>query len=112
MCIRDSDNALVALGFCTLVGIQGMIMPSLNAMMSRRTPSDSQGELQGFNGSLAALAALIAPLIYNTSLSFYTSPEASIYFPGAPFLIAGFITFLALICLMRVEPVERVSLEN
>lgn len=107
-----NDNALVALGFCTLVGIQGMIMPSLNAMMSRRTPSDSQGELQGFNGSLAALAALIAPLIYNTSLSFYTSPEASVYFPGAPFLIAGFITFLALLCLIRVEPVQKVSLEN
>lgn len=87
-------------------------MPSLNAMMSRRTPADSQGELQGFNGSLAALAALIAPLIYNTTLFYYTNPANAVFFPGAPFILSASIAFIALISLLRVEPTQRPLDEN
>lgn len=107
LCYALIDSANFALGFCLVVGLQGMVMPSLNAMMSRRTPADSQGELQGFNGSLAALAALISPLIYNTTLSYYTSPENPVYFPGAPFILSASIAFIALICLLRVEPASQ-----
>ncbi len=98
-------NGTFALIFCLFVGLQGMIMPCLNAMMSRRTPADSQGELQGFNGSLAALAAIIAPLVYNTSLSYFTGEQAPTYFPGMPFLIAAGFALTAIICLLRVERV-------
>jgi len=98
------DNALLALGLCLLVGIQGMVIPSINAMMSRRTPSDSQGELQGFNGSLAALAALVAPLIYNTSLSYYTAESSTVYFPGAPFVLSTILATVALLSLYTVRP--------
>jgi len=106
LCYAFIESASFALWFCLLVGIQGMVMPSLNAMMSRRTPSDSQGELQGFNGSLAALAALISPLIYNTSLAYYTNEANPTYFPGAPFLLAAIIATIALVCLIRLEPVH------
>lgn len=98
------DSSNMALWFCLLVGIQGMVMPSLNAMMSRRTPANAQGELQGFNGSLAALGALIAPLLYNTSLSYFTAPANNVYFPGAPFIISASIAMVALICLIRLKP--------
>ncbi len=98
------DNASLALWFCLFVGIQGMVIPSLNAMMSRRTPANAQGELQGFNGSLAALAAFISPLIYNTSLAHYTSAETVGYFPGAPFVLAALISLVALICLLTLKP--------
>lgn len=98
------DNSSAALWFCLFVGVQGMVMPSLNAMMSRRTPANAQGELQGFNGSLAALAAFISPLIYNTSLAYYTRADAPMYFPGAPFILAAAICFTALICLLRLKP--------
>ncbi|MEM7361009.1 MAG: MFS transporter [Pseudomonadota bacterium] len=98
-----------ALILCLFVGIQGMAMPSINAMMSRRTPADMQGELQGFNGSLAALSALIAPLIYNTSLSYYTSDQVGTQFAGAPFILAtvmALIALLALIAQKRLTPVQ------
>jgi len=104
LCYAFIDSAEFALWFCLIVGFQGMVMPSLNAMMSRRTPADSQGELQGFNGSLGALAALISPLIYNTSLSYYTNASNSVYFPGAPFVVSAAITLTALICLLRLKP--------
>jgi len=104
-----NNNATIALWFCLAVGMQGMVMPSLNAMMSRRTPEDSQGELQGFNGSMAALGALISPLIYNTSLSYFTSDASQIYFPGAPFLISGTIALMALIALSRLKPASQTA---
>ena len=98
------NNPIYALIGCFFVGFQGMVMPSINAMMSRRTPSQSQGELQGFNGSIAALAALAAPLAYNTSLAYFTSIENPTYFPGAPFLLSTILAVIALICLVLLKP--------
>ena len=94
-----NDKLTLALAVCLLLGIQSMVLPSINAMMSRRVPTDAQGELQGFNASLAALAALVAPLIYNNSLAYFTRSDATTYFPGAPFIISamlGAITIMAL----------------
>ncbi|MFT4636599.1 MAG: DHA1 family tetracycline resistance protein-like MFS transporter [Chitinophagales bacterium] len=98
------DNPNYALIGCLFVGFQGMVMPSINAMMSRRTPAQAQGELQGFNGSIAALAALAAPLIYNTSLSYFTAAGNSVYFPGAPFILSSILATIALLCLFLLKP--------
>lgn len=98
------DSGWVALLLCLMVGLQGMAMPSINAMMSRRTPSNMQGELQGFNGSMAALAAMIAPLLYNGSLSYFTSDAAPFRFVGAPFAIAAIVAIVPLILLMTIKP--------
>ena len=68
-------------------------------MMSRRIPPEQQGELQGFNGSMAALAFLIAQLVFNFALAYFTSPEAPIYFAGAPFVISSAFAAIALIML-------------
>lgn len=105
------DEGMIALVICLFVGLQGMVMPSINALMSRRTPPDRQGELQGFNGSLAALGALIAPLIYNTSLSHFTSPEASVYFPGAPFMLSATLASIALLSLYLLKPAADYAVE-
>ncbi len=98
------DIGWVALSMCLLVGLQGMVMPSINAMMSRRTPSNMQGELQGFNGSMAALAAMIAPLLYNGSLSYFTSEAAPFRFVGAPFAVAAIVGIIPLVLLMIIKP--------
>lgn len=103
------DTGTVALILCLCVGIQGMAMPCINAMMSRRTPKDMQGELQGFNGSLAALAALIAPLVYNTTLAFFTGVNAPFLFSGAPFMVSAGLAALALVALLMARPVAIVG---
>ena len=103
-----ATNGNLALLLCLFVGLQGMVMPCVNAMMSRRTPPDQQGELQGFNGSLAALAALVAPLIYNTSLSYYTSDSAATFFPGAPFVLSATLALIAFISLFLLKPAAQV----
>lgn len=105
------DEGMIALILCLFVGLQGLVMPSINALMSRRTPPDRQGELQGFNGSLAALGALIAPLVYNSTLSHYTSESASMYFPGAPFVISATLASFALVALYRLKPMADFQLD-
>ena len=92
-------NGTVALFLCLTMGAQGIAMPALNAMMSRRIPPEQQGELQGFNGSMAALAFLIAQLVFNFALAYFTSPEAPRYFAGAPFVISSVFAAIALIML-------------
>jgi len=83
------------------MGVQGVILPSINAMMSQRVSAKNQGQLQGFNGSLAALALLIAQLSYNSLLSFFTAEDAPLFFPGAPFVLAILFALIALSILLR-----------
>jgi MFS transporter, DHA1 family, tetracycline resistance protein len=97
-------NGWIALIFALASGLQNVTMPSLNAMMSRRIPAGQQGELQGLNTSLAALAILIANLLYNNVLSAFTEVGAKWHFPGIIFLIATMIAGIALISLMRLPP--------
>ena len=99
----------MALVLCLLVGLQGMVMPSINAMMSRRTPTNMQGELQGFNGSLSALASMFAPLLYNGSLSYFTSADAPVRFAGAPFAIAAVIAVIPMVMLAFLKPSPETS---
>ncbi|WP_373475332.1 TCR/Tet family MFS transporter [Sphingorhabdus sp.] len=100
-------NGTIALLLNVLNGFSGMAMPAINAMMSRRTPPNQQGELQGLNGSMSALAFLMAQLVYNNLLSTFTGTSAPIYFPGAPFLVAaglGVLTLASLFLLSRRDP--------
>jgi MFS transporter, DHA1 family, tetracycline resistance protein len=101
-------NGTIALMLNVLNGFSGMAIPAVNAMMSKRTPPNQQGELQGLNGSMSALAFLLAQLVYNNVLSTFTSDRAPVYFPGAPFLIAAglaAITLTSLFLLARRDPV-------
>jgi MFS transporter, DHA1 family, tetracycline resistance protein len=102
-------NGTVALTLNVLNGFSGMAMPAINAMMSKRTPPDQQGELQGLNGSISALAFLVAQLMYNNTLSAFTSGSALVYFPGAPFLIAASLAVVTLTGLFVLSKSENRS---
>lgn len=102
-CIMSQiTNGIFALLISTVMGIQGVIMPSLNAIMSRRTSPRNQGELQGFNGSMAALALLIANISYNSLLSYFISSDAPFRFAGAPFVLAAFFAIISIILLLNL----------
>lgn len=100
-------SSMVALTLSLLSGFQGMAMPALNAMMSRRLPPDQQGELQGFNGSLAALSILIAQLCYNNLLSYFTDTGAPVHLPAAPFLLAILFAIAGLVALYFLPKAEK-----
>ena len=79
-----------------LVGVfAGFLGPAIQALMTERTPADSQGELQGAITSLFSLSSIISPLIMAFLFSAYTDTTGP-YMPGAPFLLAGVLGIFAL----------------
>lgn len=96
----------LALVFAALVGIQGVVQPSLSSLLSARVPGDRQGEILGLGSSLAALAILLAPLIYNPAFEYLVGPDSPAYLPGGPFLIAAALSIACavLVSRMREDP--------
>ena len=84
----------LALVFAAVVGIQGVVQPSLSSLLSARAADDRQGEVLGLGSSLAALAILLAPLIYNPAFEYLVGPDSPAYLPGGPFLIAAALSVL------------------
>ena len=65
------------------------VMPNTNALMSRRIPSDAQGELQGAVASLFSLAAIVGPVLMTQLFGHFSAPGAKPSVPGAAFFAAA-----------------------
>jgi DHA1 family tetracycline resistance protein-like MFS transporter len=72
-----------------LTALGGAVTPALQAIASRSAPADAQGEVQGVLASLTAIAMITSPLLMTTVFSIFTAPDARIFSPGAPFLLAS-----------------------
>ena len=80
----------------SLLLFTNIVMPSLQSMISKDTPSKDQGELQGTLVSITSLTSIIGPLLYTGLFSFFT--KADHYpLPGAPYVAAAFISALCLL---------------
>lgn len=71
-------------------------LPALQAIMSRNVSDDAQGELQGVVASITAVATILAPLIMTQTFARFSGPDAAIYFPGAPYIVASALTTIAI----------------
>lgn len=79
----------IALG--TLVG------PALIALLSNAVGDDEQGMLQGVISGVAAISAIISPLVMTNLFYRFSDNEKVIFLPGAPFLLAAVLCGLALL---------------
>lgn len=80
-----------------LIGaLQGMAMPAINALMTRRVAADAQGELQGAISGLMGITSVFGPVLATQLFGDFTGPGAAIELPGAPFLAAAVLSVLAL----------------
>ncbi len=73
-----------------LSALQGLVWPSMNALLSRMTDASHQGALQGGMASIASIAAIIGPLAMTQALAFGAERGQ----PGGAFLLA----FLLVMC--------------
>jgi MFS transporter, DHA1 family, tetracycline resistance protein len=93
-----------------LIGaLQAIAYPALNALISRSVPANAQGELQGGVASLSSIANVLGPLMMTQTLAFFTSTMAPVYFPGAAFVLAGFVNLIAIVLLLSRRPAEQLA---
>ena len=72
--------------------LQGLVYPSLNALLSRMTDASNQGALQGGMASVASIAAIIGPLFLTQALAFGAERGTT----GAAFLSAAVLVAIGL----------------
>ncbi|MBS1614508.1 MAG: TCR/Tet family MFS transporter [Bacteroidetes bacterium] len=75
----------------------GIAGPALQGIISTQVPPNAQGELQGALTSLMSSTSIFGPLIMNNTFYFFSHEGASIYFPGAPFILGAIFLLAALI---------------
>ena len=94
-----TSSGVIALLLIICVAGQALIQPSLMAIMSRRATERTQGEVQGIAAMSTGFAAMLAPLVFNKPMAWFTSDAAPVYFPGVAFAIAACFGIAAVITL-------------
>ena len=96
-----ADEAWMVFIIIPFGAMAGVLGPSMNQIMSVRTPKNAQGELQGAMASVQSVANIFAPLALTQTFHHFTTPGAGVFFPGAAFALASVICAISLLPLMR-----------
>lgn len=91
-----SQTPTMAYMFMIAGALGGLAGPAMSGIASSQVGPAQQGELQGAIGSVGSLTNIISPLLMTIVFGIYTAPDASFYFPGAPFILAAILTMMSL----------------
>jgi DHA1 family tetracycline resistance protein-like MFS transporter len=97
-----SDVGWLMYVFILPFSMAGLAFPAIRSIMSNRVPENVQGELQGALTSLVSLTAIASPIIMTNLFGYFSRQDTLIYFPGAPFLVAGLLVIAAVVGFRRV----------
>ncbi|SDJ07149.1 TCR/Tet family MFS transporter [Lutimaribacter saemankumensis] len=97
--VITSGTAVLFLIPITAIGAIGA--PALQGIMSRLTPDNAQGELQGVLTSVTSIAMILAPVVMTQTFAAFTGDNAPVYLPGAPFLLAAVLMAVSLVLFRR-----------
>jgi MFS transporter, DHA1 family, tetracycline resistance protein len=92
-----ATQAWMMYAFTVVYCLGGIAGPALQGIMSSVLPSNEQGELQGGFTSMMSASSIIGPPVMNGLFSYFTGPEAPIYFPGAAMLLGAVLTLVSAI---------------
>jgi DHA1 family tetracycline resistance protein-like MFS transporter len=100
------SNTVLLFVFMPFMALGILASPAIKGMMSQATSAANQGELQGVLASVQALAMIIAPALMTWLFRVFTSADAPVHLPGAPFLAAAALcaTALAILMVLRARP--------
>ncbi|MEA5139318.1 TCR/Tet family MFS transporter [Arcicella rigui] len=93
-------------------GLGGIAGPALQSMISKQIPANEQGELQGGLTSLQSVTTIIGPLLASNLFAYFSADDAPVFFPGAAFLMAATLTFIALFFALKSFPKNSVITET
>jgi DHA1 family tetracycline resistance protein-like MFS transporter len=84
----------------------GIAGPALQSIISGNVPKNEQGELQGALTSLMSATSIIGPLLMTNLFAWFTRPEGSIKFAGAPFFAGSILMLISAIIAARTMKKE------
>lgn len=89
---------------CIMIGSLGGISgPAIQSIVAGAVEPSNQGKVQGGITSLISLTNIVAPLLFTTGIfSYFTSDDAIVRLPGAPFLVGAVLLFVAMLIARRV----------
>ena len=90
--------------FLPFACLSDMAPPNATGIASNLVDEDRQGLLQGVISSLAAIAAIAAPLIVTPLFRSFAAPDAALYLPGAPFLVTSGLLLLSAAVFWPMNP--------
>lgn len=96
-CSQTWQMFVVLIPYC-LGGIAG---PALQGLISNEVPANEQGELQGALTSMMSATSIIGPPMMSNVFHHFTSPDSSVYFPGASFMLGFVFTIISLYLISR-----------
>lgn len=79
-----------------LMALWGVSSAASQAIMTQLVGPDEQGQLQGANSSIMAVAGLVAPTLFTLTFANAIRPGSSLHLPGAPMLLASGLLVAAL----------------
>ena len=84
-----------------LSGISFLSGQATQGILSQQVGEDEQGTLQGSLASLVSLTGIVGPVMATSLFAYFTRPAAPVQFPGAAFVLASFLTAVALVLALR-----------
>lgn len=108
--------AFAAYGWQMYIGVfgymfGGLVMPSLQSLMSRNVPANAQGGLQGAVASTVGLAQVVGPPLATGIFYAFSRPDARVYFPGAAFLGGALLVGVSL-AILRIASRARPRMQQ
>ncbi|MBA4049283.1 MAG: tetracycline resistance MFS efflux pump [Sphingomonas sp.] len=98
--IAFADTAIQLFVLISAGALTYIVWPAMQAMMTRVTPEDAQGELQGAITSTMAFGSIIGPPVMSGVFIAF-SDKAGPMLPGAPYLLAAALLLVAAAQFMR-----------
>jgi DHA1 family tetracycline resistance protein-like MFS transporter len=79
----------------------GIAGPALQAVVSEQVDPSEQGEIQGTLTSLMSASSIVGPPVMASVFYYFTHDEAPFLFPGAPFVLGGFLMLISTVLAFR-----------
>ncbi len=102
-----APTGAVFLSVIPLVALWGLSGPSAQGLMTRLVDPRQQGELQGANGAVLGIAAMIGPALFTLTFATFISADNRWQIPGAPFYLAALLLAVAWLIGLNVASVPR-----
>lgn len=90
-----------------IISLWNISMPAAQSMMTHRVSEREQGELQGALQSMRSITFIIGPILFLRVFSWFIDPKNGVHLPGAPYYLAGFMLFCAMLMSTRIRQDEK-----